>query len=68
MSDPNEIFGPVIRETVRVLKEMAKTDSLEDRKLQSEIVNNLCQSIGMFLDLMSSTAIDSDYLDYDEEE
>ena len=55
MNDPGDILEPTLREAKRVLDEMKKTKDLSQRKDQSEILRNLCQSAGVFFDFMTDT-------------
>ena len=69
MSDPSEIMGPIMAETERVLEEMKSTKDLDQRKIQSEIVKNLCESLGVFFAAMTDVMMDDDmddFLDDDE--
>ena len=54
MIDPGDVFDPMLAEVNRVLLEMKKTKDLGQRKMQSEIVKNLCESLGVFFDTMGS--------------
>lgn len=65
MHDPTDVIEPILREAKRTLGEMKKSKDLNDRKHQSEIVNNLCQSLGVFFDMVSNTLPE---LDLSEEE
>ena len=55
MHDPGDILDPTMREAKRILDEMKKTKDLAQRKDQSEILRNLCQSAGVFFDFMTDT-------------
>ena len=59
MHDPGDILDPTMREAKRILGEMKKTKDLAQRKEQSEILRNLCQSAGVFFDFMSDTMMAS---------
>lgn len=54
MTDPSELLTPLVAETQRTLDDMAKTADLQQRQLQSEIIKNLCHSLGVFLDAMAA--------------
>ena len=46
---------------------MSKTDDIEKRRIYSEIILNLCQSMGIFIDAFDTMDVDSDDdLDFDE--
>ena len=59
MLDPGDILDPTMTEAKRVLDEMRTTEDLDKRATQSEILLNLCQSAGVFFDLMAD-AISAD--------
>ncbi len=67
MNDPGDILEPTLREAKRVLAEMKKTKDLAQRKDQSEILLNLCQSAGVFFDLMTESMA-SGLADMDEDD
>lgn len=66
MSNPGDVIDATMRETMRILEEMGQTKDLAQRKEQSEILKNLCQSAGVFFELMSDVMADG-YLDEDDE-
>ncbi len=53
MNDPIVLIDPIIEETRRALVSLKRTKDLNKRKIQSEIVYNLCRSLGVFFDLIS---------------
>ena len=55
--EPTQIPDSISSETQRILTEMGKTKDLEQRRLQSEIVFNLCKSLGVFFDMMSNAML-----------
>lgn len=55
MNDPDNLLTPMFTEVNRLLVEMKKTKDLEKRKIQSEIVKNLCESLGVFFDTLTNT-------------
>ena len=69
MSEPADLLDPIIEETRRTLEEMKQTKDLAQRQVQSEIVRNLCESLGVFFDLMSPIDDDdlSEFLDEEED-
>ena len=60
--DPEKLMEALSRELDETLQAMAKAKTLEEKKEYSKIVNNLSQSLGMFLKLAS----DMMGLDFDE--
>ncbi len=62
--DPEKIMNGISKEISAALKAMAKADSPEEKLRYSEIVKNLCDSLGVFLNLLS----DMGACDYDDEE
>lgn len=69
MSEPAELLDPIVDEAQRVLAEMKGTKDLQQRLTQSEILRNLCQSLGVFFDLMSNGIDEDDFEDLlDDEE
>lgn len=51
--EPAELLEPLVAEAKRTISEMAATDDLEKRRMQSEIVSNLCQSLGVFFGMVA---------------
>ncbi len=68
MTDPTILMDPIVNEAKRTLNEMKKTKDLNERKIQSEIVNSLCQSMGVFFDVMSNAVHMSDVPDFLDDE
>lgn len=62
--DPERIMNGISKEISAALKAMAKADSPEEKLRYSEVVKNLCDSLGVFLHLLS----DMGPYDYEEEE
>lgn len=52
------------REVSNNLKAMSKTEDLEQKKIYSEIVLNLCESIGVFIDALDMAGFDEDDDDF----
>jgi hypothetical protein len=63
MNDPAELIDPILEQAKRALDEMSATKDLDQRKLQSEIVKNLCDSAGVFFDMMTGVMPDLSDLD-----
>ena len=70
MIDPTKVLEPMLAEAERVLGEMKETKDLSERKTQSEIVKNLCESLGVFFDVMTDYAEDDlpEYYEYVEDD
>ena len=68
MQDPTDILDPTMREAKRVLNEMRSTKDLAQRKDLSEILKNLCESAGVFFNLMTATMMADDFPDDDDDE
>lgn len=51
--DPDKIITGLTKELSAELKTMAKTKDLDAKEAHSRIIKNLCQSLGVFFDLMS---------------
>ena len=54
--DPEKIMDGISKEIFTALREMAKAKTSEEKLMYSEIVKNLCDSLGVFLSLISSMA------------
>lgn len=67
-NDPTELMDPIIGETARALKEMKGMNDLDQRRVQSEIVLNLCRSLGVFFDLANEMMINGDLSEFPFEE
>lgn len=60
MMDPEKIMTSLSNELAAMLKEMSKAKSIEEKMQYSQIVNNLCDSLGVFLDF-ASDLMDSEF-------
>ena len=60
--DPEEIMNSISNEILATLKVMAKAKTPEEKLKYSEIVKNLCDSLGVFLNLIG------DGVPYDDDE
>ena len=58
--DPEKIMDGISTEILATLKEMQKIKVLEERLMYSKIVSNLCNSLGVFLSLISDMALHGD--------
>ena len=54
--DPEKIMTGISTEIDVALKAMGKAKTPEERLMHSETVKNLCESLGVFLSLMSDMA------------
>lgn len=55
MIDPEKIITGVSKELSAVLKEMGKAKTTEEKLMHSEIIKNLCESLGVFFNLANNT-------------
>ncbi len=51
--DPEKIMDGLAKELSAALKAMAKAKNVEEKLAYSQIVKNLCDSLGVFLELAS---------------
>jgi hypothetical protein len=51
--DPEKIMNGLFKELNVALKDMSKSKIVEEKLAHSQVVKNLCESIGVFLDLAS---------------
>ena len=63
--DPEKLMEALSKELDETLQAMAMAKTLEEKREYSEIVNNLSQSLGMFLKL-ASDMIGLDFDDFDD--
>ncbi len=49
--DPDKIMGGLSKELNFALKAMAKAKDVNEKEVYSRIVKNLCESLGVFLNL-----------------
>ena len=61
--DPEKIMDSLFKELDVSLKAMSKVKTVDEKLTHSKIVKNLCESLGVFLDLATEMM---DYEDYDE--
>ncbi|MEA3332319.1 MAG: hypothetical protein U9Q58_01815, partial [Pseudomonadota bacterium] len=64
--DPEKIMTGIEKEIVATLKSMGKAKTPQDKLVHSESVKNLCDSLGVFLNILSDMALYDDYDDDDE--
>lgn len=58
--DPDKIMDGLSKELNSALKAMAKSKDVNEKEAYSRIVKNLCESLGVFLNLASEMMFDSD--------
>jgi hypothetical protein len=51
--DPDKIMNGISKEIYTALKEMEKAKTSEEKLTHSKTVKNLCESLGVFLNLIS---------------
>lgn len=67
--DPEEIIVGLTKELSAELKIMSKTKEINAKEAHSRIIKNLCQSLGVFFDLMNEMMpYDPDDDDLDDED
>ena len=49
--DPEKIMEGLLNELTTTLKAMSKAETIEEKMQYSEIIKNLCDSLGVFLNL-----------------
>jgi hypothetical protein len=52
--DPEKMMEGLFKELNAALKNMAKAKTVEDKVAYSEVVKNLCESFGVFVDLANN--------------
>ena len=68
MTDPTDLLDELFTQTRRLLSDMARTEDLEKRRLQSETIRNLCGSIGIFFDAMSDAMSLENMLEFEDDD
>ena len=53
LMDPEKIMEDLLEELNVALKAMAKAKDVDEKEVYSRIVKNLCESLGVFLNLAS---------------
>ena len=51
--EPDKLMDGLSKELTVALKAMAKTKNVDEKETYSRIVKNLCESLGVFLNLVS---------------
>ncbi len=64
--NPEKIMEDLIRELNVALKAMSKAKTVEEKLVHSQIVKNLCESLGVFLNL-ASNMMENGLDDFDED-
>jgi hypothetical protein len=60
--NPEKIMDGITKELGVALKAMSTAKTVDEKLAQSKIIKNLCESLGVFLDLATNM------MDYEEEE
>jgi len=63
--EPEEIMNGISEEILSNIKQMGKAKTVEEKHIHSEIVRNLCESLGVFLRVASEAG---DLIPYDDDE
>jgi len=63
--NPDKIMEGLMKELDVSLKAMSKAKTVEEKAVHSQIVKNLCESLGVFLNL-ASTMMNEDFECFDE--
>ena len=58
--EPDKLMNGISKEILTALKEMGKAKTPEEKLIYSEIVKNLCNSLGVFLGLLSDMELYDD--------
>ena len=58
--NPDKIMTDISKEIAVTLKAMGKAKTPEEKRTHSETVKNLCESLGVFLNLMSDMMLYDD--------
>jgi hypothetical protein len=65
--NPEKVVEDLIKELNVALKAMSKAKTVEEKVVHSQIVKNLCESLGVFLNA-ASNMMENDFDDFDEDE
>ena len=65
--NPEKIMEDLIKELNVALKAMSNAKTVEEKVVHSQIVKNLCESLGVFLNL-ASQMMENGLDDFDEDE
>ncbi|MBW1792154.1 MAG: hypothetical protein JRJ14_07845 [Deltaproteobacteria bacterium] len=66
--DPEKMMEGISNELLTSLKDMGKAKTPEEKLTHSKTVKNLCESLGVFLNLMSEMDLYDDDDDYDDDD
>ncbi len=56
--DPDKIMDGISKEIESAFKAMKKAKDPEEKLIQSKIIKNLCESLGVFLELVHTIGLD----------
>jgi len=68
MVAPDKIMDEISKELLATLKAMGKAKTPEEKKIYSETVSNLSDSLGVFLNVIGDMMGYEDYEDYEDED
>lgn len=63
--NPDKVIEGLMKELDSAIKAMSKAKTVEEKVVHSQIVKNLCESLGVFLNA-AQNAMDTDDYDFDE--
>ena len=66
--DPEKMMDGLSKEVLTSLKNLGKAKTAEEKLVHSKTIRNLCESLGVFLNLMSDMDFLYDDNDYEENE
>ena len=66
--DPEKMMTGISNEVLTSLKNMAKAKTPEEKLTHSKTIKNLCESLEVFLNLMSDMDLYDDDEDYDDDD
>lgn len=58
--EPDKLMTGISKEMATALRNMSKAKSVEERLMHSEIVKNLSESLGVFINMMGELAMFED--------
>ena len=63
--NPEKMIEGLMKELDSAIKAMSKAKTAEEKVVHSQIVKNLCESLGVFLNVASNAMNADDYDEYD---
>jgi hypothetical protein len=55
MFDPEKLMSSLTTVVEKNIEELSKMKDVEQRRIQSEVIKNLCSSLGVFFDFIANT-------------